>query len=352
MRAASEPRVSILTPLYNNVEHLAECLDSILAQAYENWDCTIVNNCSTDGSADIAYRYAQRDSRIRVHDNPNFLSAIANHNEALRQASPISKYCKVVFADDWIFPECLDRMVSVAEEHPAVGIVGAHVLEGRNVTSKGLPRAQTVFSGRDICRRHLLDRVYVFGSANSLMYRADLVRNRDPFFNEANIHADNELCFALLKTCDFGFVHQVLTATRLREGSLNTKSLRMQTSMADWLQVLLEYGPVYLNQDELKSLLDQHLADYYRFLGKSALQDRGDEFWDFHRSKMIEAGVGFSRARVVRGMLATLWDAVLNPKRTAEAVIARRRKSVVGTRPTISGDRNAAVGEKEDSLRS
>src|SRR5262249_12983184 len=148
-------------------------------------------------------------------------------------------------------------------EHPSVGIVGAYVLEGRTITSTGLPYPTVFFSGRDICRLHLLEMVYVFGSANSLLYRADLVRNRDPFFNEANIHADNELCFALLAISDFGFVHQVLTNTRLREGSLNTKSLAMQTSLADWLHLLLAYGPSYLNDEELRSLLDRHLAAYY-----------------------------------------------------------------------------------------
>src|SRR4249920_1474381 len=106
MNPTLQPRVSIVTPLYNNAEYLPECLDSILAQTYANWDCTIVNNCSTDRSADIAHRYAAKDSRIRVHDNSQFLPAIANHSASLRLISPSSKYCKIVFADDWIFPEC------------------------------------------------------------------------------------------------------------------------------------------------------------------------------------------------------------------------------------------------------
>ena len=337
MNPASEPRVSIVTPLYNNAEHLPECMESVLAQTYRNWDCTIVNNCSTDRSAEIARRYAAKDSRIRVHDNPQFLPAIANHNVSVRQTSPASKYCKVVFADDWIFPECLERMVAVAEQHPSVGIVGAYVLEGRAVTSTGLPYPETVFGGREICRRHLLDRVYVFGSANSLLYRADLVRERDPFFNEANIHADNEVCFALLRTCDFGFVHQVLTGTRLREGSLNAKSLQMQTSLADWLHVLRSYGPDYLDDDEQRALLDRHLSAYYRFLGKSALQGRGREFRDYHQSRMLQEGVGFSRARVVGGMFATLWDVALNPKRTVEKLRARHHANPAVTNVSNAG---------------
>src|SRR6266704_170045 len=84
----SQPLVSIVTPVYNGAEHLAECVESILRQTYQNWDCTIINNCSTDSSAEIARRYAAKDPRIRIYENEKFLRVISNHNVALRQISP------------------------------------------------------------------------------------------------------------------------------------------------------------------------------------------------------------------------------------------------------------------------
>src|SRR5262249_35104030 len=140
-------------------------------------------NCSADGSVDIARRYASRDSRIRIHENQEFLPALANHNVALRQISPDSKYCKVVFADDWIFPECIEKMVALAEQHPSVGLVSAYCLEGTHVICTGLPYSQTVVDGTEICRRHLLDDLHLFGSANSVLYRSDLLRTRERFYN-------------------------------------------------------------------------------------------------------------------------------------------------------------------------
>src|SRR5689334_13934856 len=129
MTALPQPLVSIVTPVYNEAQYLAECIESVLAQTYQNWDYTILDNCSTDRTAEIACRYAAGDPRIRVLRNEHFLPAIANHNAALRAVSPASKYCKVVLGDDWIFPECLQRMVGLAEAHPSVGIVGAYALE-------------------------------------------------------------------------------------------------------------------------------------------------------------------------------------------------------------------------------
>jgi len=243
MNTDTQPLISIVTPVYNGAQYLGECLESLRAQTYQHWECVVANNCSTDGSGAIAREYAAKDSRIRVEDGKEFLRAVPNFNRALRHISPASKYCKIVFADDWIFPECLELMVAVAEEYPSVGIVGAYGLQGRQVMWAGLPYPSKLVSGREICRKLFLEDLYVFGTGTSLLFRADLVRSHDPFFNESNLHSDSEACLALLKTCDFGFVNQVLTFTRVREGSLLAFSQEMNTLIAGRLYDLVTYGP-------------------------------------------------------------------------------------------------------------
>jgi glycosyltransferase involved in cell wall biosynthesis len=313
MKTSSEPLVSVVTPVYNEAEFLAECIESILAQTYQNWEYTIVDNCSTDGSVDIARRYAGKDRRIKVSVNTQFLRAIQNFNGALRQISHASKYCKIVLGDDWIFPECLERMVALAERHPSVGIVGAYALAGRQIELAGLPYPSEVVDGREICRKHLLEKLYVFGTQNSVLYRADLVRKNDPFYNEANIHADTEACFALLRTWDFGFIHQVLTFTRVRPGSLNTIATSLQTNLPAILHLLRTYGSNYLTPEELEVSLRKHVSVYYRFLGKSLVFSRDKKFWDYHKKKLAECGIGFSLMRLTRGAFEALWTATLNP---------------------------------------
>jgi glycosyltransferase involved in cell wall biosynthesis len=313
MKTLSEPLVSIVTPLYNEAEYLAECIESVLAQTYQNWEYTIIDNCSTDASGEIARRYAAKDPRIRICVNPQHLRAIQNFNCALRQIAPTSKYCKVVLGDDWIFPECLERMVAVAERNPSVGIVGAFALEGLHVKLSGLPYSSEVFSGREVCRKHLLEKLYIFGTQNSVLYRATLVRAKDPFYNEANIHADTEACFALLRTCDFGFVHQVLTFSRLRPGSLDTIAISLQTNLPALLHVLHTYGPDYLTPGELEASLRQHVSTYYQYLGKSLVFFRDKKFWDYHKKKLAECDVRFSPKRLILGVLEALWTATLNP---------------------------------------
>ncbi len=324
MNLQPQPLVSVIVPVYNCAEFLSECLESILAQTYQNWECIVVNNCSTDDSFGIACRYAVRDPRIRVHDNQQFVRAVPNFNGGLRQISPASKYCKLVFADDWIFPECLERMVAVGEHHPSVGIVGAYGLQGRQVMWAGLPYPSTLVSGRDVCRKLYLDDIYVFGTGTSLLYRSSLVRSRDPFYNESNLHADSEVCFALLKDCDFGFVNQVLTFTRVRSGSLTSFTDNMFTIYAGRLHDLVTHGHDYLTQEEFDFCLHRQLREYYLFLAGRLTRRLDKPFWDYHKKKLIEAGVGFSRFRLAMAFLQKLSSAVFNPKDTIENLIKGR----------------------------
>jgi glycosyltransferase involved in cell wall biosynthesis len=299
MSIEKQPLVSVVTPAYNEEQNLAECIRSVLAQSYTHWDYLIVNNCSTDGTLSIAQDYAARDARIRVVSNSTLIPAVANFNCALRQISSESKYCKIVLADDWIFPECLERMVALMERNPSVGIVGAYGLQDDWVLWQGLPYGSDVVSGREICRQRLLGGPYVFGSQTSVLFRSDLVRSRDPFYNESNLHAaDSEACFELLKSSDFGFIHQVLTFSRLREGSLRETSRELNAAAADTLHELVTYGPYFLTPEERADCLKATTSKYYDFLSTSLMQRRNREFWDFHRTRLKDEGVDFSYARL------------------------------------------------------
>ena len=327
MNSQSPPLVSVVTPMYNNAEYVAKCIESVRSQTYEHWDYIIVNNCSTDGSAEIARQFAEVDSRIRVLDNETFLPALANHNRALRQISPVSKYCKMVFSDDWLFPRCLEEMVALAEAHPTVGIVGAYGLEGNELKWAGLPYPSTCVDGREVCRRFFVEDIYVFGSAHSLLYCSELVRSHDPFFNEGNIHADTEACFDLLRNCDFGFVHQVLTYSGVQTESIRETSRRLNTYVGGRLYHLTTYGQYFLSPDEYHSCRAKLLNEYYNYLVVSLLKGRRDaEFWDYHRHKLAKAGVTFSYGRLSIAVLLRVLRALTHPPETFEKLKLTRAR--------------------------
>ena len=93
MRLDKQPLVSVMTPVYNGEDFLAECIESVINQTYQNFEYIIVNNCSKDRSLQIAQEYAKKDPRIKIHDNEKFVGVIDNHNTAFNRMSPNAKYC-------------------------------------------------------------------------------------------------------------------------------------------------------------------------------------------------------------------------------------------------------------------
>ena len=299
MNRSQQPLVSVLTPLYNGEPYVRQCIEAVLAQTYSNWEYIIVNNCSTDNSLSIAEEYAAREPRIRIQTNREFVGAEANHNIALRYISEASKYIKFAHADDWLFPECIEKMVQVAEDNPSVGLVGAYRLHENYVSLNGLEYPSTVVSGRAVARGLLLGKFNVFGSYNSTLLRTDLVRLKTPFYNESNIHADTEACYHILQTTDYGFVHQLLTFTRSHDASVSSSISSLNTSLlGGGLFLLLRYGPVFLNEKEFRARKAEYLKRYYAFLGKNVLKMREKSFWKYHVDGLRELGIPLSKPRL------------------------------------------------------
>jgi glycosyltransferase involved in cell wall biosynthesis len=313
-QSESIPFISIVTPVYNGEKYLHECIKSVLSQTYKNWEYIILDNCSTDKTYEIASKYAKNDSRIKVHRNDKLIDVIANHNKAYQKISPESKYCKLLQADDWMFPTCLEEMIGLAERYPKVGVVGAYSLSGKNVRNVGLPYNSKVVDGRTIAKMTLLEKFYLFWSPSSLMIRSDLIRSSNPFYNPELLHSDVDSIYVLLRSCDFGFVHQVLTFIRVHDDSLtNILTKPMNRLILSNLHLFLMHGPAFLEQDEFKIELKKRVNAYYRFLAENALEMREIRFWRYHKEWLKKIDFQFKPSRLVKGIACLIF---YHPKRS------------------------------------
>jgi glycosyltransferase involved in cell wall biosynthesis len=324
--AHDHPLISVVTPVYNGERYLDECITSVLGQTHTNLDYVIVDNCSKDGTLAIADDHARRDRRVRVHRNDRFVGVIENHNNAFGLVSPNAKYCKVVSADDWIFPECLERLVAVGEACPSAGIVSSYGIHGDTAMRVGLPLGKQLFTGREIARLRLMG-IDMLGAPTSVLYRASVVRaTQEPFFAGSAPNADQDACLRLLRDWDFGFVHQILCFERKHDESLSTRLGKLNTFVLDDVEFVLRYGPTYLTPGERQARLDVVLEDYYRFLAVAAVNAYGRKFWRYQANRMKELGLGLDRAALARAVLAKLADLALNPKATLEKIMRRTRR--------------------------
>ena len=353
MTVPNEPLVSIVTPVYNGALYLRECIESVLGQTYSNWEYTILNNCSTDETLAISEEYARKDKRIRVYSNDVLVNIIANHNRAFSLISPQSKYCKVVSADDWLFPECLAQMVCLAEENPSVGLVGSYQISGGGSNWRAwrvrwaeLPYPSRVMAGREVCRMQMLGGPYVFGTPTSTLYRSDLVRAQERFYPNSSAEADTSACYQCLQVSDFGFVHQVLSYERIHGQAMSATCRSLNSYEPSKLNDLIQYGQTFLTPQEMTKRVEEVLDDYYEFLADSVFQFREKAFWSYHSERLRDAGYPLSYARLFRAVGVKFLDLLLNPKHSVEKALHRLRSQ----EQTLSHMRPIAKVQRREAL--
>lgn len=318
------PLVSVITPFYNTAPYLAECIESVLAQSYPHFEYILVDNCSTDGSGEIAKAYAARDARIRFHQRTHLLSQVQNYNSALAEISSESRYCKMVQADDYVFQECLRLMVQAAEQSESIGLVSSYWLKGSELRGSGFPH-RTQLSGKEAARLYLRTGLYFFGSPTAVLYRSSLVRNCKPFYDESCLHEDTEKCLQILKEWDLGFVRQVLSFSRADNESISSASRAFQPNMLDRHILVQRYAPVFLDASEAAVLKTESTRDYYRVLAKEALRLRDSSFWRYHQIGLETLGETLDWPYLLLQIGSKLLSMVFNPGATAMGALRRMR---------------------------
>ena len=311
------PLVSVVTPFYNTRKYLAECIQSVLRQSYQNWEYILVDNFSNDGSSEIAAQYASQCDKIRVVHTESFLSQVQNYNFAASQISPNSRYCKIVQADDWIYPECLARLIALAESDDSIGIVSSYRLKGDRRLGEGLPPTCSFLTGPGLAHMHLTGSMFVFGTPTTVLYRSAIVRTVSTFYDERTFFDDSDLCYRLLRTWNFGFVHEVLSFSRVDDESIRAKVLDFGPDKLERFVELHKFGPVYLKKGELSEALKRAKTDYYQFLARHVFRDTSRAFWRFHRSELASAGLRIDKGLLAKILCIKLARLVKHPRDTA-----------------------------------
>ena len=108
--------ISIIIPVYNAECFVAQTLDSVLEQTYENWEAILVNDGSTDGSLAILQKYAKKDKRFKIIDKKNE-GVSAARNDGLKKA--VGEYITFLDADDMWYPQFLEFMLQAMQTQNA-----------------------------------------------------------------------------------------------------------------------------------------------------------------------------------------------------------------------------------------
>lgn len=115
------PKVSIIIPLYNKAPYIKKALETVCSQTYQDWECIIMDDGSTDGSGELAKQVISElsDNRFRLLSQANAGVAAARNNAVKQSRGELLCFLD---ADDWWEPAFIEEMVRFAEQVPNAGL--------------------------------------------------------------------------------------------------------------------------------------------------------------------------------------------------------------------------------------
>ncbi len=168
--------ISVIVPVYNVSRFLSECLDSILAQTFENFELICVDDGSTDGSEKILDGYALKDKRVRVihKENGGYGSAM---NVGMERAA--GRYIAIVESDDMILPDFLETLYlkAAGDDLDIVKSEPFFWLPGRNYRFRYHGSARDGYFGRILSRDRIWLRCQFLMNTWSGLYKREFIRN-------------------------------------------------------------------------------------------------------------------------------------------------------------------------------
>lgn len=235
------PLVSICIPTYNYAAFLGDAVASAVAQTCPDVEILIVDNCSTDATADVAASWVRRDRRVRYLRNDANVGMARNFNLALRAAA--GEYVKILCADDWLDARAIERSVAEIERHPGAALVttGRLLAAARDRASGLVAYARTLRAvrGADAIRRCLFGTNYIGEPSATLFPRRLAARG----FDESYPHlVDLEMWFHLLEQGSLVCIPEPLTCVRIHQGQGTQANLRARQILADKKRLYAAYG--------------------------------------------------------------------------------------------------------------
>lgn len=210
-------KISIIVPVYNVEQYIKECFDSISAQTYKGEiECIFVDDCGQDDSVAVLEKLI-----ADYHGAIKFCIVHHEHNKGLSGARNTGichakgDYLYFIDSDDSITPDCIEKLVDLAEKYPQVDIVQGSTkskLKWLQLANKHFPEYSDNFKW---IRKTMLLRFSIPMTAWNKLVRKDLVVKNGLYFEEGLIHEDEIWNFMLAKhvhsiafCCDITYIYR------------------------------------------------------------------------------------------------------------------------------------------------
>lgn len=234
------PTVSILMSVYNGERYLLSAVESVLGQTFSNWEFIIINDASTDTSASILNRYAQKDKRFKIITNVVNLGLTKSLNVGLSHCS--GQFIARLDVDDCWSEEKLQKQIDYLNAHPAISVCGSQGWylsdNGDRIGEKNLPLSSAAIKTKLLFNNQLIH--------SSWLARASALKEMNGYNPEFKYSQDYELLLRLAGAGhSLGNVSERLVGWRVRPDSLSWSNKRQEWAAikARWYAITRHHYP-------------------------------------------------------------------------------------------------------------
>lgn len=252
----NQPWISICIPAYNSEKFIEETLRSVLTQSYRNIEVVISDDCSVDNTAQIVDSF--KDGRIRFFKNEQNLGVEKNWNKTLGLAT--GKYCKLMGADDVLYPTFIEEQVNILENPKNSDVVLVtsykHVIDqdGKLIMTRKFPGCGR-FEGITAIKKCVRRGANVIGEPVAGLFRKEALEKSGYYSGENLYMIDLDLWSRMLKSGDLYVIDKVLYAFRISTQSLSTNIGFLQIKLFN-----LFIDKLYLDKSFNINVLDKIIA--------------------------------------------------------------------------------------------
>jgi glycosyltransferase involved in cell wall biosynthesis len=259
------PLVSVVVPVFNGERYLRESLDSILRQTYRPMEVLVMDDASTDSTADILASYRDR---VKIHRQPRNRGQFGNVNDGIAMAK--GDFIAVYHSDDIYHPEIVEREAAFLRKHPeAAAVFCLEVFmdadgkdRGRVEIPSGVP-CDTPVTYPVIIDSLLKYKNHILCGPSS-MVRASAYLEAGPYRDEFNIVADLEMWLRIAERHPLGIIGEYLMRYRYGHGNVTQKYHSLRTETEQYFQVVDHYlarGGKTLASPEADAAYEAHRAE-------------------------------------------------------------------------------------------
>jgi len=280
------PRVAVLTPVYNGEAYLRETLESVQAQTYPNLVHVVIDNASTDQTADILAEFEDKKVPLHIVRHGTLLPQMENWNSAITAIPDGTDWFRMLCADDTMHPDAIEKTVALGESDPKIGLVGCKRDINGAIHDPLWPKDQSVFDGKHALKRFFENEGMIMGP--HVLVRTLAIPTDIPFYDLVENAADTDAALRVLTEWKMGFVHEHLAFTRVHDTTVTELEVSpLKLHLFDWYLFLHRYAEAAFGREDGKAMLARYRRHYLRRLINIRRNDpNGAAIWNVHKQRM------------------------------------------------------------------